>query len=250
MLVLISSAGVVSALDKRKKLGVSAHGAFWRFIARLDLLYYAAFAALFVLTTIGVMVQTPSGVGIALCFIAAILGMSVVSRAWRADELRTIGFEFKDEQSKFLWDSLRLADFPVLVPHRPGRQSREEKEKEIRADHQLLPPVDIVFVEIGMGDPSDFFQRLLIEVMREETGVRHPGDITACRCRTRSRRSRWRCRAVSKPPALHFGWTELDLLSASWSYLAFGEGNIPWKVRELIHRAEKEPAKRPRVIVG
>jgi hypothetical protein len=54
----------------------------------------------------------------------------------------------------------------------------------------------------------------------------------------------------SKPPGLHFGWPEMDMLSASWSYLAFGEGNIPWKVRELIVRAEKDTAKRPRVIVG
>jgi hypothetical protein len=54
----------------------------------------------------------------------------------------------------------------------------------------------------------------------------------------------------SKPPGLHFGWPEQSMLAASWSYLAFGEGNIPWKVRELIHRAERDPAKRPRVIVG
>ena len=56
--------------------------------------------------------------------------------------------------------------------------------------------------------------------------------------------------ADTLPPGLHFGWPELDMLSASWSYLAFGEGNIPWKVRELIQRAERDPAKRPRVIVG
>jgi hypothetical protein len=249
VLVLISSASVVSALDKRKTLHASEHGAFWRFCARIDLLYFLAFAVLFLLTTIAVMVQTPSGVGIGLCFIAAIIGTSVVSRAWRADELRTIGFDFDGEQSKFLWDSLRLADFPVLVPHRPGRQSRADKEKEIRAQHQLLPAVDIVFLEIGMGDPSDFFQRLLIEVTREETRavirvhncVSVPHAIAAIALEM-SRNS--------MPPALHFGWTELDLLSASWSYLAFGEGNIPWKVRELIHRAEKDPAKRPRVIVG
>ena len=54
----------------------------------------------------------------------------------------------------------------------------------------------------------------------------------------------------SEPPGLHFGWPEQNMLAASWSYLAFGEGNIPWKVRELIQRMEKDPAKRPRVIVG
>jgi hypothetical protein len=54
----------------------------------------------------------------------------------------------------------------------------------------------------------------------------------------------------SKPPGLHFGWSEMDLLTSSWSYFAFGEGNIPWKVRELIHRAEPNVERQPRVIVG
>jgi hypothetical protein len=249
VLVLISSAAVVTALDKRHTLRTEAHGFWKRLAGRIDLGYYGGFAIVFLLTTVAVMVQTPSGLAIALCFIATIIAMSVVSRAWRADELRTIGFAFKDEQSKFLWDSLRLADFPVLVPHRPGHQSRAEKEQEIRAHHQLTRDVDIVVLEVGLGDPSDFYQRLLVEVVREETRVvirvhncvSVPHAIAAVALEmSRS----------SIPPALHFGWTELDMLSASWSYLAFGEGNIPWKVRELIHRSEKDPAKRPRVIIG
>jgi hypothetical protein len=42
----------------------------------------------------------------------------------------------------------------------------------------------------------------------------------------------------------------MDLMTASWSYFAFGEGNVPWKVRELILRAEPDPERRPRVIIG
>src|SRR5262249_37925065 len=54
----------------------------------------------------------------------------------------------------------------------------------------------------------------------------------------------------SKPPALHFGWPEMTLLEASWSYLVFGAGNIPWRVRELVHREAPDPEHLPRVIVG
>ena len=175
--------------------------------------------------------------------------MSIISRAWRADELRTVGFDFLDEDSKFLWDSLRLADFPILVPVRPGRHTHDEKEQQIRTEHQLSLEADIVLMEIGVDDPSDFFQRLMIEVVRDEgryvikvtNGVSTPHAIAAIALEM----SRY-----SNPPALHFGWPEIDMLTASWSYLAFGEGNIAWKVRELIHRAEKDPAKRPRVVVG
>jgi hypothetical protein len=175
--------------------------------------------------------------------------MSITSRAWRADELRTIGFEFKDRDSEFLWNSLRSADFPILVPMHPGRENHAEKEKHIREQHQLAPTDDLVFLEVYVDDPSDFFQKLMIEIVRDNN--RYVIKVTNCVSAAHAiaaitlEMSRY-----SKPPGLHFGWPERDILSASWSYLAFGEGNIPWKVRELIHRAEKDPAKRPRVIVG
>ena len=34
------------------------------------------------------------------------------------------------------------------------------------------------------------------------------------------------------------------------NFLLFGEGNIPWMVRELVRKTEKDPARRPRIIVG
>jgi hypothetical protein len=33
-------------------------------------------------------------------------------------------------------------------------------------------------------------------------------------------------------------------------FVLFGEGNVPWMVRELIQKAEPDPAKQPRVIIG
>jgi hypothetical protein len=247
VLVLLTSAGVVTVLDK-KHVHAPA-GWFGRLLARLDVSYFSLIAALFVLTTIGVVCQSLSGLAIAFCFILTILAMSVVSRAFRADEARTQGFRFKDEQSKFLWDSLRLADFPALVPHRPGRISCAEKERQIRAEHQLDPGADVVILEIEVGDASEFHQWPLIEVKQEERRFILRATECASVAHTIAAIAVEMSRS-SVPPGLHFGWTELDLLSASWSYLAFGEGNIPWKVRELIHRDEPDPAKRPRVIVG
>ena len=166
VLVLIACAAVVTVFDK-KQLFERLPGKSWRILFFLNAAYYSVVALIFVTTMLAVAMRSASGLGISLCFVAAILAMSIVSRAWRADELRTIGFEFKDEQSKFLWDSLRLADFPVLVPLHAERESRDETERRIRADHQLAPNTDIVFVEIEVDDPSDFFQKLSIEVARE-----------------------------------------------------------------------------------
>jgi hypothetical protein len=39
-------------------------------------------------------------------------------------------------------------------------------------------------------------------------------------------------------------------MAANIGFLLFGEGNVPWMVRELILDAEPDPAKQPRVIIG
>jgi hypothetical protein len=244
VLVLIVGASCTSYMDLRHQW--RQHGGFFRGLGAFWLLVVAV---VFVMVMIAVLFHAGGGLAISAFFIAAILGLSVFSRAMRADELRTIGFNFKDDDSKLLWDTLRTADFPVLIPHRPGRDPRENKEDQIRREHNLAADVDLVFLEIELDDPSDFFQQLDIEVFRENarfvirvTGCASVAHAIAAIALEMSR--------SSIPPGLHFGWPQLDLLSASWSYLAFGEGNIPWKVRELIARAEPDAAKRPRVIVG
>jgi len=55
---------------------------------------------------------------------------------------------------------------------------------------------------------------------------------------------------VGKPPEIHFGWTEESPVSGTLGFLLFGEGNVPWMVRELIHRAEPDPSKRPKVVIA
>jgi hypothetical protein len=246
VLVLIAAASVATLYDKKQIHRTQPRPPllFWA-----GWLYYAGIALVFALIMLAVALHSARGLGIALCFIFSILAMSVFSRAWRANEMRTIGFDFVDEQSKFLWDSLRLADFPALVPHRPGRCPREAKEKQIRVEHQLTADADIVFLEVEVDDPSNFYQRLLIEVSQAESCF----VIKVQRCASAPHAIAAVAMEMSRtsaPPGLHFGWPEMDMLSASWSYLAFGEGNVPWKVRELIQRLEKDPLKRPRVIVG
>jgi hypothetical protein len=100
-----------------------------------------------------------------------------------------------------------------------------------------------------MDDPSNFFQTLLVEVFREDRRV----VIKLTRCVSVAHAIAavaLEMSKESKPPGLHFGWSEMDLLTSSWSYFAFGEGNIPWKARELIQRAEPNVELQPRVIVG
>jgi hypothetical protein len=243
VLVLFTSASFVTAVDR------------WRSSTRARRLWSwlpsgpGLFALWFLASAAAVIVHAPSGLVIGGSFIAVLFILSILVRALRTNELRTIHFEFKDEHSNFLWDSLRLADFPVLVPHRPGRHERDNKEEQIRRDHQLDPDADVVFIEAEVDDPSNFTQNILIEVFQE--GRRFVIKVTRCVSVAHAVAAiALEMSRESKPPGLHFGWSEMDLMTASWSYFAFGEGNVPWKVRELILRAEPNPERRPRVIIG
>lgn len=237
----MSSACVVTVLSRQHDLRTKG--------SRWSPWYFKLVAGAFVLTTLAVIVTAPTGLLIAFGFIVAILAMSVLVRALRSDELRTTGFDFVSVQAKFLWDSLRTMDFPVLIPHRPGWKGREDKEACIRRDHNLDPNVEIVFLEIEVDDPSNFYQRLMIDVVQEDK--RYIIKVTRCVSIAHAIAAiALEMSQESKPPGLHFGWTTMNLLASSWSYLAFGEGNIPSKVRELIQHLQPNVEKRPRVIVG
>src|SRR5262249_52612489 len=146
VLVLISSACTATVIDLfRQREGESwFRRAPWMFVVITIVFYF---------TTAANMIERPDGIKIASCFILAIVVASFGSRLKRSTELRFKAFEFADNNSRFLWDSLKHLEFPVLVPHRPGRRGLDDKEASIRHRHRLGPDVPIVFVEAELGDP-------------------------------------------------------------------------------------------------
>jgi hypothetical protein len=241
VMVLISNACVVTLIDKWRVV----EGSIW---SRAPW-GYLAISVVFFYTTIAIIIERPGGIKIASCFISAVLITSLVSRTRRSKELRFSGFQFKDDQSRFLWDSMRFIEFPVLVPHRPGRRGLEEKAASLRADHHLGPDIAMVFIEAERGDASEFLQSPTMEV-KEISGM-FALRITNCASIAHVIAAvALELSKVGRPPEIHFGWSDESPLSANISFVLFGEGNIPWMVRELIRRAERDPARQPRVIVG
>jgi hypothetical protein len=241
VLVLVSSATVAAVLGSWRRRS----GPWWR---RLPW-GFAFLSGFFLAATVLAILSKPDGLLIALAFVVAILVTSFLSRALRSTELRFEQFEFKDTQSQFLWECMKYLEFPVLVPHRPGRHSLLEKEQTIRQLHRLAPTVPLVFLEAEVGDASSFFQRPLLEVCHEEgrfllrisrcVSVPHVIAVAALEL------SR-----TGTPPEIHCGWSEESPIEANVSFLLFGKGNVPWMVRELIRRAEPNPERQPKVIVG
>jgi hypothetical protein len=241
VLVLIATAALVAFLDRRRRGGGPwSRPAAWT---------YALIGILFLASALASMVMSPAGLLIAACFIAAIVISSMVSRALRSTELRFDGFHFKDAHSQFLWESLEYLEFPVLVPHRPGGSNLMAKEERIRQRHRLAPDVPIVFVEVELGDASDFYHKPCLEVTQED------GRFVLRICRAASIPHVLAAVALElsrtgKPPEIHCGWSNSSPVEANISFLLFGQGNIPWMVRDLIHKAEPRPERRPPVVIG
>lgn len=241
VLVLILSACVATVIDH------------WRmrsggWMSRMPWPYFLI-ACVFLYTTVANMIERPDGIKIASWFILAILVSSFGSRLKRSTELRFRAFEFADLESRFLWDSLKHMEFPVLVPHRPGRRQLADKEASIRKRHRLADDVPIVFIEAELGDPSEFQQSPLLAVIRE--GERFVISVKRCASTAHAIAViALECSRVGRPPEIHFGWSDENPLAASIGFFLFGEGNVPWRVRELICKAEPDPERRPDVVIG
>lgn len=210
---------------------------------------YSLIGVLFLYTTIAVIVERPGGMKIASFFILAVIVSSIWSRTVRSTELRFTGFRYKNDESHFLWDSMRHLEFPILVPHRPGGRDLEEKEQSIRQEHHLTPDDPIVFIEVERGDVSEFYQSPELEVTQEGGRIilrfgkvaSIPHVIAAVGLELSK---------TGRPPEIHFGWSNESPLAANFSFVLFGEGNVPWMVRELVRKAEPDLTKQPRVVVG
>lgn len=241
VMMLISSACVAVVIDKwNKRTG------FWLWRVPWA---YLLITAVFFYTTIAIVIEKPEGMAIASIFVLTVVVLSLLSRTLRATELRFIRFNFADDHTKFLWDTLKHLEFPVLVPHRAGRRSILEKEEEIRAIHRLGPEIPIVYVEATLGDTSEFYHTPLLEIVEQEGRF----IIRVSNCASIAHVVATIALELSKsgrPPEIHFGWSEESPLSANLRFVLFGEGNIPWLVRELIRLAEPDPNKRPRVVIG
>jgi amino acid permease len=242
VLVLITSACFAAVIDVwREREGPWHRRLPWGF---------AAITLVFVYTTVANEVEKGfQGLIISLFFIAAILVMSFWSRITRSRELRFAGFKLPDPESRLLWDTIRHLELTVLVPHRPGRRSLASKEAQVRREHRIPRDLMIVFVEVELADASDFVNEPVLHITREEgrfvakiTGAASIAHTLAALALEMAK--------VGRPPEVHFGWTEESPVSGTLGFLLFGEGNIPWMVRELIRRAEPDEARRPVIIIA
>ncbi|HQR06192.1 MAG TPA: amino acid transporter [Gemmatales bacterium] len=240
VLVLLAGANLAAAADLRKRFIQ-----FWMILASpfvVGLLFFVAMA--------GIMIwRQPGGLILSSAFLALVFLTSFWSRWRRSLELRFTGFKYADAATEERWKTMIDVEYQILVPHRPGHMSVWKKDEVIRERFRIAAEVPIIFIEVELGDTSEFEHAPLMRIDKE-----HDMEvIRVSKCSSISHVIAAISLEFSKfgrPPEVIFGWSNESPLAANLNFLFMGHGNIPWMVQELIRKAEASEPKRPRVIIG
>lgn len=212
---------------------------------------FGTILVVFIYTSIANMVERPEGLHIASFFIGTILVTSLISRAIRSFELRIEKVQL-DDKALAIIDSAVTEGTICLVAHKPGSVTDYDgKEREIRELHKLTEEeATFVFLEIEVADPSEFDDESL-DIEGIESGGRRilrakcpaiPNAIAATLLHLRD--------TTGTIPRAYLGWTEGNPVAYIFKYVFLGEGETAPFAREILREAERDPAKRPKIIVG
>jgi len=108
---------------------------------------------------------------------------------------------------------------------------------------------DVLFLEIEVADPSQFSEVLRVRgveigghrILRAQSPAA-PNAIAAILLALRD--------TTGVRPHAHFEWSEGSPLGHLFRYLILGQGDTPPVVREILRKADKDPARRPGIHVG
>ncbi len=238
VLVLMTSASIAVTLSARRRRQHWATAGF------------GLVAAVFAYTTVVNVIERPDGVKIGALFILAIVVISLASRISRSFELRVDGVALDAQAAAFLagWAG-REVQIIAHDPDRIGEETLGIKERQQRAENHIPAEDAVIFLEVTVPDASDFARELKVIGIRrhgrrvlELAAPAVPNAIAALLLHLRDE--------YQVRPNVYFEWTEGNPLHNLLRFLFTGEGEIAPVTREVLRRAEPDPAQRPRVHVG
>jgi hypothetical protein len=221
--------------------------------ARLGALVFGLVTLVFLYATGANVLDRPDGIKIALFFIGAIVVASFASRVWRTTEIRAERVELDEVCQRFVEEASKGEEIHILAHRRQeGVDDPEEyaaKEEEQREDNHVPEDLPILFLEVDVGDPSEFEEVLEVrgvevdshKVLRAQSST-VPNAIAAILLHIRD--------ITDKEPHCYFGWTEGNPLAYLFRYLLLGEGDTAPVTHEVLREAEPDRKRRPAVHVG
>lgn len=236
VLVLMSSAAVAVTLSAWRE-GPIRYG-------------FLLIAVVFAYTTVVNIIERPEGIKIASLFILSIIGVSFISRTLRSTELRVDSIEL-NETAREIIDEVRKGTIRIIAS-RPDRGDQDEyrlKEKKERWNNHIPLEDPVVFLEVRLGDVSEFSGRIRVRGVRignhrvlRTTSPSIPNAIAAFLLYVRD--------AAGQIPHAYFGWTEGNPATYVLKFIFFGEGDTAPMTREVLRQAEHDPSRRPAIHVG
>ena len=189
-------------------------------LSRLRAIYFWCINAIFAYTLVANVIERPDGVIIASCFIFLLLTLSGVSRYHRATEMRVSEFEFVDDESERLWNSIRGKKVNLIPHHADDPTYRAELKRKIEANFKLHGPMAFIYVRL-MDNRSEFYSCLRVKVVREgEDYVIEAGGAAAI------------ANAIAfltdllDPISVILGLTQRNVMQQSLAFVLWGEGEI------------------------
>ncbi|WP_405412942.1 amino acid transporter [Streptomyces decoyicus] len=239
VLVLISSAAIAVTIAARR-----ARERGWT-------IGFAVISVVFLYTTVANVIERPDGVKIGACFIAGIILVSFLSRLARAFELRVTSVVLDGMAERFVRDiAHRKVRFIANEPDQRDLAEYRDKVQQIRTDNDIPAEDDLIFVEVTVGDPSEF-----------ESELRVRGEVLHGRYRVLCLESSTISNALAALllhvrdttgalPHIYFEWTEGSPFAQFLRFFLFGQGEVAPVTREVLREAEPDRTRRPRVHVG
>jgi hypothetical protein len=221
----------------------------WRLKQRLATVAFGIITAIFIFTTFMNIHDRPEGLTIAVFFIGTIIVMSFISRISRTTELRVERVELDEAAQRFI-DEAGKRGIRIIANKRERGDAREYavKEDQQREDSHIPAAFPILFLEVDIADASEFSSVLQVRgvevdgyhVLRTQSST-VPNAIAAFMLHL--------SQITGKRPHAYFNWSEGNPLVFMMRYLLFGEGDTAPVTREVLRRAEPDPARRPMIHV-
>jgi hypothetical protein len=193
--------------------------------------YFWIVAFVFAFTFFDNVILKPEGLIIACCFIFAILALGGLSRWYKSLDLRVLDVSLKDQKSKEIWNRICNKKIHLIPITSQDYEWRTRKTTELQKHYSLKGQLAFLNVKL-VDNRSEFSSALTIECEEGKDGniliVAHGATAIANSIAYISE--------LLNPIGLYIGLTRSNLMSQSFRYLLWGEGETGLLVYRILLR--------------